>query len=305
MKVADIVFWHDEPVSFGSGLCQQLLRHEMCAAAIAMPYDYAGVLRILQQSKSDCVVFISPHMHADFIRCHHKELLALGKPLLGIVSEWVAGNDVFPHLRDFHLERDWLHFYGAMQASDATWLRSLGMKADFIRMMFASDLFAASPQHGRRKQICYIGHNNAWKTERIRIVQTLEQARLICSFFAPRNLVGANGVAALFREFSAVLCPPAHGRAHSIRCYEAASAGALLIECQPLDDGNEFFIDGQHRISFPVGMPQQDMCDFVRSIDHDKARHIAEAGRALVHQECRAEVGFSRFLDAARKALTV
>jgi hypothetical protein len=305
MKVADIVFWHDEPVSFGAGLCQQLFRHGMCNAAIAMPYDHAGVLQILRQSSADCVVFVSPHMHADFIRRHHADLLALGKPLLGYVSEWIAGNDVFPGGREFHAEQNWLHYYAAAQMSDVAWFRSLGMKADFAPMMFASDLFPAVPQHNRIKELCYIGHNNAWKTERIRIVEILHRASLLRAFSAPRNLAGANGVAALFREFSAVLCPPAHGRGHSIRCYEAAASGSLIVECQPLDQGNELFLDGQHRVTFPQGLPEAELCDFIRALDYDRLRGIAEAGCALAHREFCAEVGFGRFLEAADKALTV
>jgi hypothetical protein len=305
MNVADIVFWHDEPVSFGSGLCQQLFRHGMCNAAIAMPYDHAGVLQILRQSSADCVVFLSPHMHADFIRRHHADLLSLGKPLLGFVSEWVAGNDVFPEGRNFYGEANWLHYYAAAQASDVPWFRARGMKSDLTPLMFASDLFPAVSQHNRRKELCYIGHNNAWKTERIRIVTILHRAGLMRPFSAPRNFVGANGVAALFREFAAVLCPPAHGRGHSIRCYEAAASGALIVECQPLDEGNEFFVDGQHRVTFPQGLPEAELCDFIRALDYDRLRGIAEAGCALAHREFSAEVGFARFLKAAGKALTV
>jgi hypothetical protein len=304
MTRADIVFWCDEPVSFGYGLCQQLSRHGLCNAAIAMPYNHAGVMQILQRSTADCVVFLSPHMHADFIRRHHADLLALGKPLLGFVSEWVAGNDVFPEGRNFYGEANWLHYYAAAQASDVPWFRARGMKSNLTPLMFASDLFPALPWRGRIKELCYIGHNNAWKTERLRILKILDEARLIKGFTAPRNLVGTNGIAALFRQFAATLCPPAHGRGQSIRCYEAAASGALLVECQPLDEGNEFFVDGQHRVAFPEGLPAKELCDFIRSLDYDRLRGIAEAGCALAHREFRAEVVFTRFLDAARKALT-
>lgn len=305
MKDADVVFWGDEPISFGVGLCGQLLNRELCHAAIAMPYDHAKALDILRKSHSDCIVFLSPHMHAEFIRNNHSELLKIGKPLLGYVSEWIAGNDFFTELRQFHKENDWLHYYGAAHSSDVLWFKSLGMKCDLAPPMFASDLFVApSKDQQRRKELCYIGHNNSWKTERMRILRALDAERLIRGFAAPRTLEGATAVAALFREYAAVLCPPAHGRGHSIRCYEAAASGALLVECQPLDDGNEYFIDGQHRVSFPVGLPEKHICEFVRSLDYDKLAHIAVAGCELAHREFAAETGFTRFLDNARKALT-
>jgi hypothetical protein len=306
MKSADIIFWHEEPISFGIGLCEQLLRHQLCHAAIAMPHGYAETLDILRKSRADCVVFISPHMHEDFLRLHLKELKELGKPLLGYVSEWVAGNEVFPEVRNFHKEMDWLDYYGAAQMSDARWFRELGMKCDLAPPMFANELFPPAPSFfHRRRDICYIGHNNAWKTERLRILEALDKERLLKGFTAPRNVVGANSVAALFREFSAVLCPPAHGRGHSIRCYEAAASGALIVECQPLDDGNEYFIDGKHRISFPVGLPDQEICDFIRSIDYDRCASIAKAGSKLAHDQFAGHVGFARFLSMAEQALTV
>jgi hypothetical protein len=90
----------------------------------------------------------------------------------------------------------------------------------------------------------------------------------------------------------------------SIRCYEAAASGALIVECQPLDDGNEYFIDGQHRISFAVGLPEEEICDFIRSLDYDNLRHIAEAGAELAHREFAAQVSFARFLGNATKSLT-
>lgn len=305
MKTADVFFFHGEPPSFGMGLCLQLLRHGVCKTAIQMPSDPQKVLEALRASPADCIVFISPHMHGDFIRQHHAELRAIGKPLIGYVSEWVAGNDVFRDASDFHKEGDWLDYYAATQSSDVLWFRSLGMKSDLAPPMFASELFPAAPaDHPRIPELCYIGHNNAWKTERLRVLQSLDQQGLVKGFSAPRTLDGAAGVAEIFRRYAAVVCPPAHGRAHSIRCFEAASSGALIVECQPLDDGNEFFIEGQHRVSFPVGLAGADICDFVRSLDYDKLKGIAQAGCELAHREFRAEVGFSRLLSLAANALT-
>jgi len=152
--------------------------------------------------------------------------------------------------------------------------------------------------------MCYIGHNNLWKTERIRILTALDAAGLVKGYAAPRTLDGAAGVASIFRGFEAVLCPPAHGRGQSIRCYEAAASGALVVECQPLDEGNEYFVDGQHSVSFPVGLPDEDICDFIRSLDYDNLRHIVEVGAELAHREFAAQVGFAKFLRNAAKALT-
>jgi hypothetical protein len=305
MKKADIVFYRDEPISFGFGLCYQLLRHGLCQAAIAMPYDHGQAMQILRESTSDCVVFLSPHMHRDFIREHHADLLALGKPLLGYVSEWVAGNDTFPEVRDFHREADWLHYYVAAQNSDVDWFRSLGMKCDFAPLMLATDIFHAPPPDQKRiGEMVYIGHNNAWKTERIRIVNELRDAGLVREYSIPRTMDGAHVVAGKFRQFAAALCPPAHGRAHSIRCYEAAACGALVVECQPLDPGNESFVDGVHRVSFPPDLPAAELCEFITNLyDFQQFAEIARNGCDLVHREFRAEVGFSRFLSAATKAL--
>ena len=305
MKTADIVYFSGEPISFGLGLCHQLQRHGLCRSAISLPCDHEVAMRALRESDSDCVVFLSPHAVSQFLRGKYKELLDLGKPLLGYVSEWVAGDDLFTEKRSFHLEMDWLNYYGAAHSSDVAWFRSIGSKCDMASMMFATDLFPLPPKdYPRKQELCYIGHNNAWKTERIRILAALDKERLVRGFAAPRTLDGAAGVASIFRSYEAVLCPPAHGRGQSIRCYEAAASGALIVECQPLDDGNEYFIDGLHRVSFPVGLPDKDICDFVRSLDYGKLRHIAEAGAELAHREFAAEVGFSKFLGNATKALT-
>lgn len=305
MRTADIVYFSGEPVSFGLGLCHQLHRHGLCRSAIAMPCDHDKAIDALRQSDSDCVVFLSPHAVGDFVRYKYDDLRDLGKPLIAYVSEWVAGDELFQEKRAFHLERDWFDYYAAAHSSDVAWFRSMGMKSDLASMMFASDLFPRPPlDYPRRKQLCYIGHNNAWKTERIRILSALDNEKLVKGYTAPRTLDGAAGVATIFRSFEAVLCPPAHGMGQSIRCYEAAASGALIVECQPLDEGNEYFIDGKHRISFPVGLPAKDICDFVRSLNYDQLRHIAEAGADLAHREFAAEVGFQKFLRSAETALT-
>lgn len=306
MKKADIVFYRDEPISFGFGLCHQLLRHGLCEAAIAMPYDHGQAMQILRESTSDCIVFLSPHMHRDFIRENHDNLLALGKPLLGYVSEWIFGNDTFPEARIFHREENWFHYYGATQNSDVDWFRSLGMKCEPVHLMLATDIFHAPPSDQKRLgEMVYIGHNNPWKTERIRIVNHLRDARLIREYSIPRTMDGAHIVAGKFRQFAAALCPPAHGRSHSIRCYEAAACGALVVECQPLDNGNEYFIDGVHRVSFPSDLPAAELCEFITKLyDFQQFTSIARNGHDFVHREFRAEVSFSRFLSAANRALT-
>ncbi len=305
MKTADIVYFSGEPVSFGLGLCHQLHRHGLCRSAIAIPCDHDKAMAVLRESDADCVVFLSPHAVGAFIRHKYKELLELGKPLLGYVSEWIAGDNLFVEKRSFHLEMDWLNYYGVAHSSDVAWFQAIGSRCDMAPPMFASDLFPRPPgDYPRRKELCYIGHNNAWKTERIRILTALDAAGLVKGYTAPRTLDGAAGVASIFQEFEAVLCPPAHGMGQSIRCYEAAASGALIVECQPLDEGNEYFVDEQHRISFPVGLPEEDICDFIRSLDYDNLRHIAEAGAKLAHQDFAAQVGFAKFLDNARKSLT-
>ena len=262
-------------------------------------------MEVLRESHSDCVVFLSPHAVGAFIRNKYKELHELGKPLLGYVSEWIAGDSLFVEKRSFHLEMDWIDYYGVAHSSDVAWFRAIGSKCDMAAMMFSSDLFPRPPaDYPRRKELCYIGHNNAWKTERIRILSALDKAGLVKGYAAPRTLDGASGVASIFRGFEAVLCPPAHGMGQSIRCYEAAASGALIVECQPLDDGNEYFVHGKHRVSFPAGLPEEDICDFIRSLDYDNLRHIAEAGAELAHREFAAQVSFARFLGNATKSLT-
>lgn len=305
MKTADVVYFAGEPVSFGLGLCHQLHRHGLCRSAMSIPCDHNAAMDALKQSDSDCVVFLSPHAVGDFVREKYEQLCALGKPLVAYVSEWVAGDDFFQEKRAFHLERNWFDYYAAAHSSDVAWFRRMGMKSDMAPPMFASDLFPKPPaDYPRRKEMCYIGHNNAWKTERIRILTALDGAGLVKGYTAPRTLDGAAGVAAIFRGFESVLCPPAHGMGQSIRCYESAASGALVVECQTLDEGNEYFLDGKHRVSFPVGLPDEDICDFIRSLDYDNLRHIAEAGAELAHREFAAQVSFARFLDNATKSLT-
>jgi len=305
MRTADIVYFAGEPVAFGAGLCQQLQRHGLCHTAIAMPHDYSAAIEKLRASRADCVVFLSPHAVADFITTKHAELVSLDKPLLGYVSEWIAGNDLFPAGRDFHSQHNWLHYYSATQMSDVQWFRGLGMSCDFAQPMFANELFSLPPKdHPRKKKLAYIGHNNPWKTERLRVLQALESQSLVDAFGPPTTIDGASEVAAVFQSYEGVLCPQAHGRAHSIRCYEAAACGALIVECQQLDDGNELFIDGQHRISFAVGTEAEDIRQFVRGLDYEKLRHIAKAGAEMAHEEFCAQVGFNRFLCQADKALT-
>jgi hypothetical protein len=307
MKSADIVYFAGEPVSFGLGLCHQLHRHQMCNSAIAIPCDYDLALDVLRKSESDCIVFLSPHAVGEFLRARYDELRAIGKPLLGYVSEWVFNDDVFPEKREFQLERDWFDYCAAAHSSDVDWLRGLGLKCDMAPPMFASDLFPRPPAwYPRWQALCYIGHNNAWKTERIRILQALDKAKLVKAFAADRTLEGAAGVAAMFQAHAACLCPPAHGRGQSIRCYEVAASGSLIVECQPLDPGNEYFVDGVHRVSFPTGLPEDELCDFVRGLlsDLERHKHIAEAGAELAHREFAAQVGFARFLQNAERSLT-
>lgn len=303
MKKADIVCLFDGVVSMGSGLVTQLYRHQLCGTAIAIPMDHANALKLLRQSDSDCVVFICPHATEDFIRKNHDELLALNKPLIGYVTEWIADNDVFPQGKAFHQEKDWFHYYAAAHNSDVKWFRSMGSKSDLTPLMLATDLF---PSHSgnRIPELCYVGNNNPYKVERLRLLQILVNQNLIRVYAPPMNYEGANQVSMLFRSYAAIFCPQACGRGQSIRCYEAAASGALIVEAQILDEENEFFVDGIHRVAMPIDLAPDEICDFVRQLDYEKLAGIAKAGCDLVHTKFSAEAGFRSLLQRASQALT-
>lgn len=308
IKNADVLYLHAEPPSFCAASFRQLQAAGMAVNVIAMPQDADVVLATLRASPADAVVLFSPYQFGRFMVAHHADLKALGKPIISIVNEYTFGN-LFPGYRDFELMEVWADFFICNQSSDTEKMRRMGRKAETMPLWVATDLFTPGPSLSERIQkFCFIGHTADYYpgiySERRRLLGALQERGLIDVLNIPRSEQTAHLVAQAYASYAGVFCPPANGKGHSIRVYEAMSAGALVTEVQPIDDGCEWFRDKIHRLALPEGIAAEDLAIWVEDLKFPDWHGIASTGRDF----CRARMNpcevWRSIFAAADKALS-
>jgi hypothetical protein len=304
IRTADMLYLAEEPASFANSAAAQLMRAGMVRYAVPMRQSNNVVMHYLSTSDADCILLVSPFQYADFMRDCRAALRALGKPIIAVVSEHTFGN-LFQGYEMFHAEQQWADFYACMQDCDTRAFRERGYRAATFPAWCATDLFTAGPPLAERIQrACFVGHTHDYTpgmyAERRRILAALEG--IVDVLQIPRAIHTAPRVAEAFASYAAVLCPPSNGRAHSIRCYEAAAAGALVVEVgQPLDEGNVWFEDGVHCIRMPAGMSEDDLRDAFVGRDYAPLQDIATRGRDLCRTLFRPEVVLRNIFDTASR----
>jgi hypothetical protein len=250
IRSADILYLAEEPASWGVAAVAQLERAGLCVNNIRMRQNHGKVMDALRESVSDAVLFVSPFQFCDFMRACHDQLRALSKPLVCYVSEHTFGNS-FAGYAAFHVEREWCDFYACAQLCDALEFQRQGKRAATIPAWVATDLFTPGPPLAERIQkFCFVGHTQDYTpgmyAERRRVLAAAEDSGMLDILHIPRSPATAHLVAQAYASYAGVFCPPSNGRAHSIRLYEAAAAGAHILEIgQPLEDGNVIFQDGR------------------------------------------------------------
>jgi hypothetical protein len=283
IKNADILYLKDEPPSLCGRAFKELQRAGLCVNAIPMPWPPEDVLAELRESPADAIVLYSPYQFRDFLAAHGDELRAIGKPIISIIAEWTWGNS-FPGYRDFEETEDYADFYVCSQSSDTEQMRRLGRKAETLPLWVATDTFRPGPPLAQRIQkFCFIGHTaDYWPgvyNERRRLLGALQQRGLVDVLAIPRHESTAELVADAYAKYAGVFCPPANGRGHSIRVYEAASCGALVAEVQPLNEGGEYFINREHRLALPEGISGADLCTWAEDLDFADFQAVASSGQ--------------------------
>lgn len=284
IKTADILFGADEPPSCCFLAYQDLIAAGLCINAIPMPMSQKLVIDVLRNSQSDCIVFFSPYQYADFLHDMGGELLKIGKCLICCVSEFTA-NNTHEGYRKFHQSWGGFDFYATSHACDQRWLTSLGKRAQLFPLWVSTNLFSSANGSGtaRIPRLCFVGHYVDYAegvyAERRFVLNALKDSGMLDILDIPRHIATVPYVARAYSRYAAVLCPPANGFGHSIRCYEAAAAGALLVERQDVEPESNWFKAPEHRVAIPAGLNPKEFVDFVRSLDFKELRPVAEAAR--------------------------
>jgi hypothetical protein len=307
IKNADVLYFHGEPASFCSAAFKQLQAAGMAVNVIPMPQDHDQVLRLLRASPADAILLFSPYQFWQFMVAHHDHLTTLGKPIISYVGEYTFGN-AFPGYRDFEQMQSWADFYICATSSDTEIMRQMGRKAETMPLWVATDLFSPGPPLAERIQrFCFVGHTADYHPgiygERRRLLGALQSRGLLDVLNIPRHDQTAHLVAQAYASYAGVFCPPANGKGHSIRVYEALAAGALVAEAQPLDEGCEWFKDRQHRLALPEGITGDELCTWVEDLRFHDWQDTASRGRDF----CRARMNpmevWRSIFAAADKAL--
>lgn len=307
IKNADILYFGDEPPSACALAFQQLQRAGLCVNAIPMPSPKDDVLAELRESPADCIALYSPFQFRQFMFEANKALSAIGKPVISIVGEYTWGN-AFPGYRQFEEAGRWADFFICGQSSDTDRLREMGRKAETMPLWTATETFRPGPPLSERIQrFCFVGHVNDYYpgiySERRRLLGALQERGLIDILNIPRHASTACVVADAYSKYAGVFCPPANGRGHSIRVYEAAACGALVVEAQPLDPRCEHFKDREQRIALPEGITGNELCTWVEDLKFPEWQGIASAGQRFCRERLNPCEVWRSIFAAADKAL--
>jgi hypothetical protein len=290
IKSADILYLGEEPPSVGAHAFAQLERVGLAVNVIDFPQDHTAAISRLRNSSADCIALYSPFQLRAFLNQHGEKLRAIGKPIISLVAEYTWGN-AFPGYRQFEEAFDYADFYVCGQSSDTEKMHHLGRKAETLPFWVATDTFLPGlPLAQRIQRFCFVGHVNDYYpgiyNERRRLLGALQSRGLIDVLNIPRHASTAHLVADAYSKYAGVFCPPANGKGHSIRVYEAASCGALVAEVQPLDEGCEYFINREHRLALPEGISGADLCTWVEDLDFANFQAVASSGQRF----CRARL---------------
>jgi hypothetical protein len=281
---ADFLYLAEEPASFAMGAVQQLQRAGMCVLDVPMIQNSRAVMDALRASRSDAVVFISPYQYQHFMRECLAELRTLGKPLISYISEHTFGN-LLDGYEQFEREQNWADHYFCSQDCDTLAMHKLGKRATTAPSWVATDIFRPGPPLAERIQrFCFVGHTQDYVpgmyAERRRVLAAFQRSGCLDILNIPRSPATVHEVARAYASYAGVLCPPSNGRAHSIRLYEAAACGALLLDVgQPMDEGNRWFRDGQHCITLAAGLSNDDLAAFAPIINFPRHQDLADRAR--------------------------
>lgn len=295
MKTGDFLFLAEEPASFAWAAMTQLRRIGMARNVIPMVQDHDAVMKMLRKSDSDAICLVSPFQYQNFMRERHDELRSIGKPILAVISEHTFGNG-FEGYANFERERRWADIYVCLQDCDTQEFRAMGWPSFTSKMWVADDLFTpGKPLAERIQKFCFVGHTQDYVpgmyAERRRVLVAFEEAGVLDILSIPRSVHTAQQVADAYASYAAVLCPASNGRAHSIRLYEAAATGALIVEVgQPLDHGNVWFRDQLHCLRLRPDIPTETLTAWARSFDFTAHQKMATAAQNMVRREMTPEV---------------
>lgn len=281
IKTADMLYCGEEPPSYGFLAAENLKRAGVVFNAIEMPAD--GVLETLRHSNSDAVVLVSPFQFRGWMMSNKDALRALGKPVLAVIPEYTFGNS-FPGYAQFENEAgDYADAYFCAQTSDALEFEKRGRKALPLGLWVDTDTFVAGPPLSERIQrFCFVGHvGDYWPgiyEDRRRILAHMLEAGLVDVLQIPRHRDTAHLVAHAYASYAGVFCPPANGRGHSIRTYEALACGAHVVEVQKIDYGSQFLGWGQTVSNYEdIDAIKRRMAEFPRADKHQA--HICKTVR--------------------------
>jgi hypothetical protein len=307
IKNADILYLGEEPSSVGRHAFNQLQRAGLAVNVIDFPQDYATAISRLRDSSADCIALYSPFQLRAFIDQYGEELRAIGKPIISLVAEYTWGN-AFPGYRQFEEADDYADFYVCGQSSDTEQMRLLGRRAETLPFWVATETFLPGPPLAERIQrFCFVGHVNDYYpgiySERRRLLGALQSGGLVDVLNIPRHANTAHLVADAYAKYAGVFCPPANGKGHSIRVYEAASCGALVVEVQPLDPGCEHFKDREQRLALPEGITGDELCTWVEDLKFPEWQGIASSGQRFCRERLNPAEVWRSIFAAADKGL--
>jgi hypothetical protein len=304
VKIDVLYHWH-EPPSFGALALADARALGVVNHAIPMTMSPAAqVYDALKKSDASAIVFASPAQYAEFFR-QVPDLRALGKPLVSFATEWCYGNPITAY-RNFQDSAAFFDFYACGQECDALAMRHLG-RPSFVSPLWVSTMaFRPGPPLRERKQrLAFVGDTTEYRpgiyATRRRMLSALQARGLIDIISIPKGIPTAHQVACLYANYAGVFCPPSNGRGQSIRAYEAAAAGALILEAQPMEPENEHFKAGRHRLALDPDISDSDLCDFVASLDFARHQDIATRATELVQQHFTAGAILPQLVAAADK----
>lgn len=268
--------------------------------------DYDAIIDTLRESSSDAICLLSPTQYQDFMRKKYKDIHRIGKPIISFISEYTFGN-IFGGYASFECERKWADIYVCGQDSDTLEFNRMGWPAITSKGWVCSDAFPDGlPWRDRIPKFVFIGNTTDYVPnmydERRRVIAAFQKAGVLDVIQVEKSRHTMDKVAEIYGKYAGVLCPAANGRGHSIRLYEAASTGALIVEVgQTLDQGNNWFVDGVHRVSLPQGMSENDLIAWAKNFDIMAHKSIASAAQKLVRETMQPEVVWTENFKRATK----